>query len=81
MVLGPQGAASRRPADAPLRRKGHQRHQPASARRLAEARWGGLANGDIGIVVGQYKTKKLKGLPRKLEVEFAWQLGPKYGFY
>ena len=40
-----------------------------------------LANGDIGIVVGQYKTKKLKGLPRKLEVEFAGQLGPKYGFY
>ena len=36
--LGPQGAASRRPADAPLRRQGHQRHQPASARRLAEAR-------------------------------------------
>ena len=72
---------ARRPADAPLRRQGHQRHQPASVRRLAEARWGGLANGDIGIVVEQYKTKKLKGLPQKLEVEFAWQLGPKYGFY
>ena len=40
-----------------------------------------LANGDIGIVVGQYKTKKFKGLPRKLEVEFAGQPGPKYGFY
>lgn len=40
-----------------------------------------LANGDIGIVVGQYKTKKLRGLPSKLEVEFAGQLGPKYGFY
>ena len=40
-----------------------------------------LANGDIGIVVGQYKTKKFRGLPRKLEVEFAGQLGPKYGFY
>ena len=40
-----------------------------------------LANGDIGIVVGQYKTRKLKGLPWKLEVEFAGQLGPKYGFY
>ena len=39
-----------------------------------------LANGDIGIVVGQYKTKKFKGLPRKLEVEFAGQLGHKYGF-
>ena len=40
-----------------------------------------LANGDIGIVVGQYKTKKLRGLPWKLEVEFAGQPGPKYGFY
>ncbi|MYD97497.1 MAG: AAA family ATPase [Gammaproteobacteria bacterium] len=40
-----------------------------------------LANGDIGIVVGQYKGRNFKGLPRKLEVEFAGQLGPKYGFY
>ncbi len=40
-----------------------------------------VANGDIGIVVGQYKTRKFKGLPRKLEVEFAGQPGPKYGFY
>ena len=40
-----------------------------------------LANGDIGIVVGQYKTRNLRGLPWKLEVEFAGQLGPKYGFY
>ena len=40
-----------------------------------------LANGDIGIVVGQYKTKKFRGLPWKLEVEFAGELGPKYGFY
>ena len=40
-----------------------------------------LANGDIGIVVGQYKTRKLRGLPWKLEVEFAGQPGPKYGFY
>jgi ATP-dependent exoDNAse (exonuclease V) alpha subunit len=40
-----------------------------------------LANGDIGIVVGQYKTQKFKGLPWKLEVEFAGQLGQKYGFY
>lgn len=40
-----------------------------------------IANGDLGIVVGQYKTRKLKGLPWKLEVEFAGQLGPKYGFY
>lgn len=39
-----------------------------------------VANGDIGIVVGQYKTKNLKGLPWKLEVEFATQLGHKYGY-
>ena len=40
-----------------------------------------IANGDIGIVVGQYKTKKFKGMPWKLEVEFAGQLGHKYGFF
>ena len=39
-----------------------------------------IANGDIGIVVGQYRTRSFRGLPRKLEVEFAGQLGPKYGF-
>ena len=42
-----------------------------------------LANGDLGIVVGQYKgqTSKLKGLPSMLEVEFAGQLGHKYSFW
>jgi UvrD-like helicase C-terminal domain len=40
-----------------------------------------LANGDIGILVGQYKTQKFKGLPRKLEVEFAGQLGHRFGLY
>ena len=39
-----------------------------------------IANGDIGVVVGQYKTKRFKGLPWKIEVEFAGQLGHKYGF-
>lgn len=41
-----------------------------------------LANGEIGLVVGQYKgkTAKYKGLPWKLEVEFATQLGHKFGF-
>lgn len=39
-----------------------------------------VANGDLGVVVGQYKTKKFKGLPWKIEVEFAGQLGIKYGF-
>ncbi len=42
-----------------------------------------IANGDIGIVVGQYKFRnsKFRGLPRKLEVEFAGQPGSKYGFH
>jgi ATP-dependent exoDNAse (exonuclease V) alpha subunit len=40
-----------------------------------------IANGDLGIVVGQYKTKSLKGMPWKLEVEFAGQLGAKFGFW
>jgi hypothetical protein len=40
-----------------------------------------IANGDIGIIVGQYKTQKFKGLPWKIEVEFAGQLGHRYGFY
>ena len=39
-----------------------------------------IANGDLGIEVGQYKSKKFKGLPWKLEIEFAGQLGTKYGF-
>jgi hypothetical protein len=39
-----------------------------------------IANGDLGIVVGQYKKKSFKGLPWKLQVEFAGQLGHMYGF-
>jgi hypothetical protein len=41
-----------------------------------------LANGEIGLVVGQFKggNWKPKGLPWKLEVEFSSQLGCKYGF-
>lgn len=41
-----------------------------------------LANGEIGLVVGQYKGKnwKPKRLPWKIEVEFATQLGHKFGF-
>jgi ATP-dependent exoDNAse (exonuclease V) alpha subunit len=39
-----------------------------------------IANGDIGVAVGQYKRQKFKGMPWKLEVEFAGQLGHKYGF-
>ena len=40
-----------------------------------------LANGDIGVVVGQYKTRSFKGFPWKLEVEFAGQPGSKFGFF
>lgn len=41
-----------------------------------------LANGEIGLVIGQYKGKnwKPKRLPWKLEVEFSTQLGFKFGF-
>ncbi|MFO0822823.1 MAG: AAA family ATPase [Gemmataceae bacterium] len=41
-----------------------------------------LANGEIGIAVGQYKGKQAayKGLPWKLEVEFTSQPRFKYGF-
>lgn len=39
-----------------------------------------IANGEIGIVVGQYKTKYLKSLPWKLEVEFSSQPSFKYGY-
>lgn len=42
-----------------------------------------VANGEIGIVVGQYKGKSwtFKGLPWKLEVEFSSQKGAKYGYH
>lgn len=40
-----------------------------------------VANGDLGVVVGQYKTKNFKGMPWKLEVEFAGQLGFKFGYW
>lgn len=41
-----------------------------------------VANGEIGIVVGQYKGQnwKPKKLPWKAEVEFSSQLGLKYGY-
>ena len=40
-----------------------------------------VANGDIGIVVGGYKTKKMKFRPSNLEVEFASQPGFKFTYY
>lgn len=41
-----------------------------------------IANGEIGIVIGQFKTKnhKFKGKPKNTEVEFASQKGFKYTF-
>jgi len=41
-----------------------------------------IANGEIGIIVGQYKGKSsnIKGLPWKVEVEFSSQPGFKYGY-
>lgn len=41
-----------------------------------------LANGEIGLVVGQFKGQnwKPKGPPWKIEIEFSSQLGMKFGF-
>lgn len=41
-----------------------------------------VANGEIGIVVGQFKGKNayFSGAPKKIEVEFSSQPGIKYGF-
>ncbi|MBW8324219.1 MAG: ATP-dependent RecD-like DNA helicase [Prolixibacteraceae bacterium] len=45
---------------------------------------GYLANGEIGIVVGQYKSKadykKYKGQPQNVEIEFSSQKGTAYTF-
>lgn len=40
-----------------------------------------VANGDVGIVVGEYKTMKFRGMPDDLEVEFATQPGIKYTYW
>jgi hypothetical protein len=40
-----------------------------------------VANGDIGVVVGQFKTKSLNKVPWKAEVEFTSQIGTKIGYY
>ncbi len=41
-----------------------------------------IANGEIGMVIGQFKTKKMtfKGKPRNTEIEFTSQKGFKYTF-
>lgn len=40
-----------------------------------------VANGDIGMVVGQFKSKNFNKLPWKAEIEFASLLGTKIGYY
>jgi hypothetical protein len=39
-----------------------------------------IANGEVGLVVGQFRTPKMKSQPRKLSVEFSSQLGYSYSF-
>lgn len=40
-----------------------------------------VANGEIGVAVGEFKSKKRKWMPKKLEVEFSSQPGFKYDFW
>jgi len=42
---------------------------------------GSLANGEIGMVVGQLKTGKMTWIPKNLEIEFATQTGKKFTFW
>ena len=42
---------------------------------------GYLANGEIGIVIGQWKTQNMKKAPSILKVEFSSQVGYTYDFY
>jgi hypothetical protein len=46
-----------------------------------EGALGYLANGEIGVVVGQWKTKNMKGAPSIVKVEFSSQPGYTYDFY
>jgi hypothetical protein len=39
-----------------------------------------IANGDLGVVVGQFKSKKMSSAPWKAEVEFATQPGFAYDY-
>ena len=41
---------------------------------------GYIANGEIGLIVGQLKTKEFKGYPWNLQVEFSTQTGVEYNF-
>jgi len=40
-----------------------------------------VANGEIGVVVGQFKTKKMKRAPEQLKIEFSSQLGVMYTYW
>jgi hypothetical protein len=40
-----------------------------------------VANGELGIAVGHYRTKKRNFTPKALEVEFSSQPGYKYSYY
>jgi hypothetical protein len=40
-----------------------------------------IANGEIGIVVGEFRSKAKNWVPKNLEVEFSTQPGTKYTFY
>jgi len=42
---------------------------------------GYLANGEVGIVVGQWKTKNMTRAPKIMKVEFSSQTGFTYDFY
>lgn len=42
---------------------------------------GYLANGEIGVIVGQWKTKNMRGPPSIVKVEFSSQTGYTYDFY
>lgn len=45
-----------------------------------EGALGYLANGEIGVAVGQFRNRNMRGAPRKLKVEFSSQLGFIYDF-
>jgi AAA domain/UvrD-like helicase C-terminal domain len=60
------------------------RNQRIRKRRIypePEDGFGYLANGEIGVVIGQIKTKKLNYEPKTLQVEFSTQSGLSFEFY
>jgi len=44
-------------------------------------RAGYVANGEIGVVIGQVKTGKMKQAPNDTQVEFSSQLGSRFSYY